>query len=204
MASADPVDIRGTFGSAYIGAMVMMVLYGITCLQTYMFFVRYPKDSAPTKLLVRIGWIHNYGVRLVMHYLLAFRYVQVSLLWLMDTIHVAFGGCCLHAIVMNYANPPALGDGVWSLFVRSTMSIPRKLYLIDLQTSIGMNVLIAFVVQCFFTHKIHSLSQNWWLTVTIVRFGLGVSIIVYFNLIIKITSFQKQWPNCECRVLSGA
>ncbi|THH07056.1 hypothetical protein EW145_g3639 [Phellinidium pouzarii] len=51
-------------------------------------------------------------------------------------------------VISSFANPAALEYGIWSLYL-----------------SIGVNVSIAFVVQCFFIHKIHGLSgRNWYLT----------------------------------------
>ncbi|PAV16710.1 hypothetical protein PNOK_0833000 [Pyrrhoderma noxium] len=131
--------IQDSFGSAYIGAMVMMILYGITCLQTYLYFMRYPGDLLTTKFLV-------------------------GFLWILDTFHVVLVAQSMyHYLITNFSNPAVLDDGTWTIFV-----------------SIGLNVCIAFVVKCFFTQKIHGLSErNWFLTipltlVVVAHFAFGL------------------------------
>ncbi|EJD06420.1 uncharacterized protein FOMMEDRAFT_144475 [Fomitiporia mediterranea MF3/22] len=143
--TAAAVSVKDTFGSAYIGAMIMMILYGITCLQTYLFFFNYPKDSLPIKFLV-------------------------SVLWVLDTFHISLVSHTMyHYLITNFNNVPALDIEVWSL-----------------PLSLGMNVVIAFLVQCFFTHKIHGLSgRNWWITVptalfVVAHFGFGIETMVEF------------------------
>ncbi|KAL5526905.1 hypothetical protein ACEPAF_8632 [Sanghuangporus sanghuang] len=118
------VSFRDTFGSAYVGAMVMMILYGITCLQTYFFYIHYPNDDLFTKFLVLS-------------------------IWSLDTFHAVLVSHAMYFyLVSNYNSPLALQDHTWSLCL-----------------SLGVNVLIACIVQTFFTHKIHGLSgRNWWLT----------------------------------------
>ncbi|KAL5503821.1 hypothetical protein ACEPAH_7892 [Sanghuangporus vaninii] len=136
------VSVRDTFGAAYVGAMVMMILYGITCLQTYFFYIHYPNDDLFTKLLVLS-------------------------IWTLDTFHAVLVSHTMYFyLVSNYNNPLALQDHTWSLCL-----------------SLGVNVLIACIVQTFFTHKIHGLSgRNWWLTgptalmiLSHFAFGLGKS-----------------------------
>ncbi|THH05384.1 hypothetical protein EW145_g4833 [Phellinidium pouzarii] len=46
------LELGSTFGAAYIGAMLAMMLYGITCLQSYLYYLYYPKDRWSFKLLV--------------------------------------------------------------------------------------------------------------------------------------------------------
>ncbi|KLO11554.1 hypothetical protein SCHPADRAFT_464941 [Schizopora paradoxa] len=142
MAPTGSIDIRATFGSALIGALVTMILYGVTALQTYMYFIRYPKDPRWTKNIV-------------------------SSLWIMDTFHICLVSHAIYYyLVINYDNPASLQAGIWSLYL-----------------SIGVNVTIAFVTQCFFTHRLHQLSGGkWWITgpifITVIAhfcFGIGIS-----------------------------
>jgi hypothetical protein len=44
-------------GACFIGLMVAIALYGITSLQTYFYYVQYPKDRAGFKALVGTMWI---------------------------------------------------------------------------------------------------------------------------------------------------
>ncbi|OAX35510.1 hypothetical protein K503DRAFT_785038, partial [Rhizopogon vinicolor AM-OR11-026] len=47
----DMVNLQDTFGAAFIGGMIAAIMYGITVLQTYMYYVHYPRDNMSTKLL---------------------------------------------------------------------------------------------------------------------------------------------------------
>jgi len=126
-----------------------MILYGITSLQTYMYFIRYPKDPRWTKNIV-------------------------SSLWMMDTFHIfLISHAIYHYLVLNYANPSSLESGIWSLFL-----------------SIGVNVAIAFLTQCFFIHRLHQLSGGkWWITGPIL-----VSVLAHlcFGIETMIELFQKK------------
>ncbi|EJD04445.1 uncharacterized protein FOMMEDRAFT_107176 [Fomitiporia mediterranea MF3/22] len=97
MASQAPAgenfDIGGTFGIAYVGAMIAMALYGITTLQSYLYYMYYPKDRATLKLLV-------------------------ATIWALETLQVALVCHSMyHYLISQYANPLALGIGTWSLYV---------------------------------------------------------------------------------------
>ncbi|OAX36712.1 hypothetical protein K503DRAFT_281959 [Rhizopogon vinicolor AM-OR11-026] len=48
------VNIQDTFGAAFIGGMVAAIMYGITTLQTYLYYVYYPRDSKSMKFLVAL------------------------------------------------------------------------------------------------------------------------------------------------------
>ncbi|KAF8890821.1 hypothetical protein CPB84DRAFT_1391207 [Gymnopilus junonius] len=68
-------------------------LYGLTSLQTYLYYVSYPNDRQTTKLLV-------------------------ASIWLLDTVHFALISLTVYFyLVTNYFNPAGLVDGHWSLFV---------------------------------------------------------------------------------------
>ncbi|TDL25482.1 hypothetical protein BD410DRAFT_594062 [Rickenella mellea] len=158
------VDLNGTFGAAHVGELVMLVLYGITTLQTYMYFVRYPKDTPSTKLLVTGVWCASSPPS---HFILLNDHRVLDTFHVMLVCHAMY-----HYVIINYANPQALDDGIWTLFA-----------------SIGVNVVIAFVTQCFFTQRVHILSgKKWWLTgvtslAVLAHFGFGMETTA--ELIIK-------------------
>ncbi|TFK40317.1 hypothetical protein BDQ12DRAFT_680734 [Crucibulum laeve] len=86
----------------------------------------------------------------------------VALIWILDTLHVIFMGHALHYyLISEFGNPKAQVYGIWSLF-----------------TSIGINILMAFVVQCFFTQRIFQLcpSNKRWLVSSII----GFTVIAHF------------------------
>lgn len=86
------VDIHDTFGAGFIGGMVTAILYGITTLQTYLYYVYYPKDTNGLKVLV-------------------------AFIWVIDTLHVSLMCHALYYyLVSNFGDPNNLGTGVWSLF----------------------------------------------------------------------------------------
>ncbi|KAH8110100.1 hypothetical protein DFH11DRAFT_831774 [Phellopilus nigrolimitatus] len=90
--AGDSLDIGGTFGIAYIGAMIAMALYGVTSLQSYLYYMYYPKDDFSFKLLV-------------------------ATIWTLESLQVAFVCHAMYSyLISNYANPLALEIGVWSLF----------------------------------------------------------------------------------------
>ncbi|KIK40061.1 hypothetical protein CY34DRAFT_13979 [Suillus luteus UH-Slu-Lm8-n1] len=87
------VDIHDTFGAGFIGGMVTAILYGITTLQTYLYYVYYPKDTNGLKVLV-------------------------AFIWVLDTLHVSLMCHALYYyLVSSFGDPNNLGTGVWSLFL---------------------------------------------------------------------------------------
>ncbi|TFK73585.1 hypothetical protein BDN72DRAFT_834455 [Pluteus cervinus] len=88
---ASHTNLDTTYGSAFIGLIAAAVLYGVTLLQTYLYYRRYPRDSVVVKIMVFI-------------------------LWLLDTTHLVL---CIIAIywylVTNFSNEDALDRTMWSM-----------------------------------------------------------------------------------------
>ncbi|KZT37194.1 hypothetical protein SISSUDRAFT_882538 [Sistotremastrum suecicum HHB10207 ss-3] len=78
--------------------------------------------------------------------------VLVAFLWLIDTFHVAvMSHAAYWYFVTNYGNPDPFEFAVWSLILTWML-----------------NILVAFIVQLYFTWRIHQVSGNkWWLTISI-------------------------------------
>lgn len=71
----------------------MMVLYGITSLQTFIYYTFYIDDGVHLKTLV-------------------------ASIWLLDTLHIVLVCHTLYYyLVVNYNNPAVLGSGIWSLWL---------------------------------------------------------------------------------------
>ncbi|OCH95596.1 hypothetical protein OBBRIDRAFT_788144 [Obba rivulosa] len=71
----------------------MLVLYGITSLQSYLYYIYYPKDDRTLKL-------------------------TVAIIWMLDSLHIALVCYSMYYyLILNYANPLALFHGIWSLDV---------------------------------------------------------------------------------------
>ncbi|GJE88756.1 hypothetical protein PsYK624_048390 [Phanerochaete sordida] len=86
------IDLTPTFGAVFIGALGMMALYGLTSLQTFIYFTFYPDDRPSLKCLV-------------------------SLIWILDSFHICLVCHALyHYLIKNYANPAVLNTGIWSLW----------------------------------------------------------------------------------------
>jgi len=148
MGSALESLLAQTFGSALIGAMVAMVLYGIGTMQTYLYFVYYPEDSRGLKALV-------------------------SVLWVVETLHVAFVNRFLYIyLIMDFGNPLALIKGHWTLYI-----------------SILCNLIVVIIAQTFFATRIHALAKKYWLTGII---GLCILAHIAFGIETVVRSFQHQ------------
>ncbi|KAL6306947.1 hypothetical protein BKA93DRAFT_127178 [Sparassis latifolia] len=79
-----------TYGSLFIGLLIAASLYGITNIQSAMYFHWYPRDCVRNKL-------------------------SVCWLWLLDTAHLAFyAHMVYHYLVNDYSDPLARLYTVWS------------------------------------------------------------------------------------------
>ncbi|KAJ3856117.1 hypothetical protein EV368DRAFT_79029 [Lentinula lateritia] len=88
-----------------------------------------------------------YGITTLQTYFFFLNYVQdhisikalVAVVWVLDTVH---SGLMCHAmyqyLIMGYIHPEIFDSGTWSLFA-----------------SVALNVIGAFISQCFFTKHIH-------------------------------------------------
>ncbi|KAJ8080699.1 hypothetical protein PM082_017533 [Marasmius tenuissimus] len=89
--STEEISIHSTYGSAFIGLVVSAVLYGITILQTYLYYRNYPRDPRYLKILV-------------------------LLVWLWDTLHLALCTTAVYwYLISNFNNVPALKQLTWSM-----------------------------------------------------------------------------------------
>ncbi|EAU87439.2 hypothetical protein CC1G_02198 [Coprinopsis cinerea okayama7 len=141
-----PTTIHERFGAGLIGALVNAMMYGLTTLQTYIFYLYYPKDSRGNKLLVAVVWV-------------------------IDSVHTALVSWCIYYyLVTNYDNPEGLKTGHWTLF-----------------TSVLCNVIVACIVQSYFTYRIFQLASQrarWWLggiigLTVFAHFAFGVETVVF-------------------------
>ncbi|KAJ7696076.1 hypothetical protein B0H17DRAFT_417550 [Mycena rosella] len=89
------VSLQSTFGSAFIGLVVSAILYGVTILQTYLYYRNYPEDSKILK------WM-------------------VAILWIFDTVHLALCTVAVYwVLVLNFNNPAVLETTTWSMNVQT-------------------------------------------------------------------------------------
>jgi len=87
--------IDADFGAILIGLVVGSILFGVSTLQTHLYYQKFPNDSF---------WIKR----------------LVLLIWFVDAMHVVL---CTHTIyhylVSNFNNPPALSTTIWSLALQT-------------------------------------------------------------------------------------
>jgi len=84
-------SLDSTYGAAFIGLIASAVLYGVTLLQTFLYYKNYPNDSWLTKTIV-------------------------FTLWVLDTTHLCLCTTALYSyLVTNYNNPSALTRSTWSM-----------------------------------------------------------------------------------------
>ncbi|KAI9064924.1 hypothetical protein FKP32DRAFT_1675196 [Trametes sanguinea] len=104
MSSTSPDSSAAVTTKAYlhhliIGFAFSAVLYGITVMQAYVYFRRYPKD---------VIWLK----------------IFVAVLLVLDTLTTAFAGQGLHTYAVDdYEQPDKLGNLTWSLITENYLSI---------------------------------------------------------------------------------
>ncbi|KIJ65814.1 hypothetical protein HYDPIDRAFT_39001 [Hydnomerulius pinastri MD-312] len=88
-----------TYGGSLICNQVMLVLYGISTLQTYIYFLHYVNDSIYMKSLVLVVWIFG-------------------------SLH-AFLVChtVYHYLVLSYTDPMYLVQGEWSVYTATCVGV---------------------------------------------------------------------------------
>lgn len=93
------ISIADTFGVMLIGAFIAMGIYGITTLQTYFYYMYYPKDE------ISIKWL-------------------VGVIWILDTLHIILMCHAVHYyLVRGFSQTELLSDGVWSLYATVAINV---------------------------------------------------------------------------------
>ncbi|KAI6006489.1 hypothetical protein F5J12DRAFT_94636 [Pisolithus orientalis] len=84
------MGIPGGFGAALVGGLISAMLYGITTLQTYVYYMQDTADSLIIKFIV-------------------------AAVWILDSLHVAFVCHILYYyLITNYGNSLSLEFVIWS------------------------------------------------------------------------------------------
>lgn len=97
--------LDSTFGAILIGVVVSAILYGMTNIQTILYFSRYPNDAESTKTFVAI-------------------------IWMLDTFHVALIlKAIYYYLITNFSDSDGLQaiDGHWSLYVSVIVNLLTSL-----------------------------------------------------------------------------
>ncbi|KAK0432435.1 hypothetical protein EV421DRAFT_2000799 [Armillaria borealis] len=106
MSSPDIPSLGLTFGAVYLGTMAAVILFGITNLQTVIYYKKFPGD----------WWVYRYSV---------------ASLWILDALHVALSTHALYHYLINlFGNFVAIYNIVWSLKISILMNV---LIVMDIQ-----------------------------------------------------------------------
>ncbi|KAJ7758487.1 hypothetical protein DFH07DRAFT_449979 [Mycena maculata] len=148
------LSLQSTFGSAFIGLVASAVLYGVTILQTYLYYRNYPEDSKILKWMIAILWYISIQPSSPCY----MNYASV-----LDTTHLVLCTVSVYSVlVLNFNNPSFLMTTTWSMNVQT-----------------DFNGLIGLIVECFYARRVWIVSKNIYLTVIIlvlavIHFGLGI------------------------------
>lgn len=116
-----------TIGAILIGGFISVFLFGVTCLQTFIYYQRYPRDKALLKFIV-------------------------LLIWVIDTLDTALAvQICYYYLITNYANPLAVLSPVWSLKLHVLLTslsdfVVRSLYAQRIYTLSHRNKIITVII----------------------------------------------------------
>ncbi|PPQ94290.1 hypothetical protein CVT25_004947 [Psilocybe cyanescens] len=200
-----PFTLGNTIGAGYLGCVGSSILYGITIVLAYMYYIHYPKDWRFQKISVRISLfllLARNGI------LIKTLITQVGSLVLFDTIHLAM---TIHAIyyyvIIQFGKPAALLDvvcaacpnlgaifhasGPWSWCQMETWASIKPIAWVvraTFSTSTSIDAVLA-ASMCYYLHK----SKNSFSTtnnriVTIIRYVLITGSLTWYltNFVIDI------------------
>ncbi|KAK0243633.1 hypothetical protein EDD85DRAFT_944962 [Armillaria nabsnona] len=98
-------SIGETFGALYVDAIIAAVLFGITNLQSVIYYKRYPND----------WWLYR---------------CSVALLWVLDTLHVVLSTHALYFYLIDMYGDlsGALVQSVWSFKAQLVVNVVIVIY----------------------------------------------------------------------------
>ncbi|TDL20343.1 hypothetical protein BD410DRAFT_379410 [Rickenella mellea] len=128
MASTQHLHFDNTLGVLLIGTIMSSMLYGITNVQTFIYFQRFPKDSNYLRVLV-------------------------AFLWVLDGLHMSLGTYSVYFhMVDNFLNPFALLIPTW--FGADSGFVLEISYLVSVQLAIIITHISDFIVRSFFIRRV--------------------------------------------------
>ncbi|SJL15383.1 uncharacterized protein ARMOST_18879 [Armillaria ostoyae] len=166
--SRSPTSLGNTLGVLYVGATIAAIFFGITNLQTLIYYKRYPND----------WWIYRYSV---------------ALLWVLDALHVALSTHALYCLLIDwYGNVAAEREmmsgaelqGILPLLV-PTIKQSNEISITPLQLAI--NVVIVVYVEGQYAIRLYKLGRHfhkilpWFVFLTVVT-SLGGGIFMVYGI----------------------
>ncbi|KAI9567811.1 hypothetical protein HD554DRAFT_2172876 [Boletus coccyginus] len=93
-----PFGVDNTLGALLVGALFASAFWGVTSVQTYLYYQRYPNDRLLLKLIVAV-------------------------LWILDTFDACLTSHIVyHYLVTNYMNPSSIATPLWSMIIHTTVT----------------------------------------------------------------------------------
>ncbi|KAI9058010.1 hypothetical protein FKP32DRAFT_1293009 [Trametes sanguinea] len=133
-------SLNNTYGAFLLGTFIGLMLYGLTLHQTYRYYRLFPGDLKIIRAFVITTLV-------------------------LETIHTVL---CMHIcyfyLVLNYANPSALLNGVWSIRVSQYCRMARIAILTCmtmLQILPMSTALVIIVSECFFTRRVYLIGSKY-------------------------------------------
>ncbi|THV05231.1 hypothetical protein K435DRAFT_117739 [Dendrothele bispora CBS 962.96] len=185
------LGLNDTYGSAFIGLVVSAILYGVTVLQTFLYFRNYPRDRLAIKIMVLA-------------------------LWLLDTCHLVLCTIAIYwYLVTNFSHKDALMQLTWSMelqtdcngliglivecfFAHRVLILSKNKYLtavIVLLACIHFGLGILFTVKSFEFASMMMFQQLIWVTGAGIGSAAAADILIAGSLVYYLsktrTGFQR-------------
>jgi len=188
-----PQIMDATYGAAFIGLIGSAILYGVTLLQTFLYFKQYPNDTRITKSIVIV-------------------------LWVLDTVHLLLCTIAIYTyLVRNFNNPEALGRSTWSMnlqtdcngliglivecfFARRVWMMSRNIFLTGLIVVLacihfGLGVL--FTVEGFILVETSKFPKLIWVTSTGLGSAAAADLIIAISLCYYLTKSRTGFARTD-------
>ncbi|KAH9896020.1 hypothetical protein C8Q73DRAFT_789800 [Cubamyces lactineus] len=134
-----PVQLDTTLGATFLGFASTCVLYGITSLQTWMYFNYNFKDDRTLR-------------------------GSVFFLWILDTLHMLFLTITMYRyVVTDFGNIPAIVKPTWSLVAMIVVVVSPLAIASKRLTSILEQLISNLIVRAIFGMRILRLSGGHWI-----------------------------------------
>ncbi|KAF5372562.1 hypothetical protein D9758_005183 [Tetrapyrgos nigripes] len=142
-----------TYGSSYICAIITVFLYGISVLQGYMYYLKYPRDSPSVKTLVQLH------IRRFLHPELTASSLKVCTLLIMGTVHTILS----FQLHKSRATDTRRMVGLYIIHIRGGFLRRSFGYTtINLKLDYLVKAVMCFIIQVFFANMIFHLTKGAW------------------------------------------
>ncbi|KAG2122926.1 hypothetical protein DEU56DRAFT_925361 [Suillus clintonianus] len=162
---------------ALSGTLATMLMYGVTCMQTFHYWQAYEHDS---KILKSV----------------------VAFIWILETAHTALSVHFVeYYLIIHFGELAPLASAVWSMGVRASIdkNFPADLNLFRQATCI-IGFIIGYVANLCFIWRISRLGQNRWIAVF---FAIVATVRCGFGLVNCVLSFMYPgWVVFRARIFT--